>query len=104
MSGSGFGRPVVIYGVRSDGQLVWLRHNGPRNGDGLQVPGAWIGPDPVGTGWSELEAVFNGGEGAIYRIPVDGILKWFFHNGWQTGDGLDVPGAWSSSKDVGRGW
>lgn len=98
------GLPVFIYVVNPDGRLTWLRHNGAENGDGLATPGAWDGPRPVGRGWSEAEAVFGGGGNTIYLIGSNGLLKWYQHNGFNTGAGLEDPSAWLGGKDVGRGW
>jgi hypothetical protein len=44
------------------------------------------------------------GEGIIYAITQDGELRWYKHNGYMTGAGLETPGAWENAKDVGRGW
>ena len=97
-------RPVFIYVVKADGRLVWLRHNGAKFGDGLETPGAWDGPKDVGRGWGDLHHVFPGGNGIIYTIADDGILRWLKHNGFRTGAGLEDPTAWEGPKDVGRGW
>jgi hypothetical protein len=48
--------------------------------------------------------VFSRGDGIIYPIADDGILRWLKHNGFRTGAGLETPGAWEGPKDVGRGW
>jgi hypothetical protein len=69
----------------------------------LDVPGSWEGPKDVGRGW-DVKHVFSKCDGIIYAIGTDGILKWFRHNGFKTGAGLDVPGSWEGPKDVGRGW
>jgi hypothetical protein len=98
------GLPVFIYFVNPDGRLMWARHNGAENGDGLATPGAWVGPRPVGRGWSEAEAVFSGGGNSIYLIGSNGLLRWFRHNGFNTGAGLEDPSAWLGGNDVGRGW
>jgi hypothetical protein len=61
----------------------------------VEVPGAT--GQPFGGGPAPNPAF-------IYVIANDGILKWFRHNGFKTGAGLDVPGSWEGPKDVGRGW
>jgi hypothetical protein len=94
----------VIYTIADDGILRWYRHNGFRTGAGLETPGAWAGPKPVGRGWGGFNQVFSPGRGIIYGVAPDGILKWFKHNGFQTGAGLETAGAWTGPKDVGRGW
>jgi len=99
-----FGEPAFIYIVDPDGQLRWARHNGALRGDGLETAGAWVGPRPVGRGWGGLEAAFGGGGATIYAVGTDGVLKWFRHNGFNTGEGLESPSAWQGPKDVGRGW
>src|SRR4030095_1671664 len=97
--------PVFIYYVvNTDGTLMWARHNGAERGDGLQPPGAWGGPRPVGRGWNEMKTVFGGGGNSIYSIDGDGLLKWYQHNGFNTGAGLEDPSAWAGGNDVGRGW
>jgi hypothetical protein len=94
----------IIYTIADDGILRWYKHNGFRTGAGLETPGAWEGPKDVGRGWGEVLQVFSGGDGIIYTISDDGILRWLKHNGFRTGAGLATPGAWEGPKDVGRGW
>jgi hypothetical protein len=94
----------VIYGIGPDGIMKWFEHNEFNSGSGGNTPPAWNGPRDVGRGWTELEHVFPGGNGIIYTIAGDGILRWFRHVGFETGAGLDVTGAWVGPKDVGRGW
>jgi hypothetical protein len=105
---TGFGEvvptPTFIYATGADGILKWYRHNGSRNGAGLDVPGAWQGAKDVGTGWQNFKQVFPGGGDIIYAIANDGTLKWYEHKGFNSGDGLNVPGAWEGPKDVGTGW
>jgi hypothetical protein len=94
----------IIYGISTDGTLKWYKHRGSRDGDGTSTPGAWEGPKDVGTGWQNFKQVFSGCDGIIYAIAYDGRLKWYRHNGFRTGDGLNVAGAWDGPKDVGTGW
>ena len=94
----------VIYVVEPDGTLRWQRHLAFRTGQGLETPGSWSAPQPVGRGWSDYKIVFGGGNGILYVIANDGTLKWFRHNGYLTGAGLDTPGSWEGPKPVGRGW
>jgi hypothetical protein len=43
----------IIYGIRSDGKLMWYHHKGYK--DGAMV---WDGPIEVGKGWGEMRRVF----------------------------------------------
>jgi hypothetical protein len=96
--------PAFIYGIDADGRLQWYRHDGARTGLGFQTPGAWQGARPVGRGWNDVKRVFPGGGNIIYAITADGTLKWYQHNGFNTGLGLESASSWTSSKNVGRGW
>jgi hypothetical protein len=98
------GSPAFIYGISQDGSLKWFRHNGSPRGQKFDVPNAWEGPKTVGTGWQEPKQVFPGGGDIIYTIFNDGTLKWYKHNGYKTGEGLNVAGAWEGPKTVGTGW
>jgi hypothetical protein len=93
-----------IYNIDRDGLLRWYQHNGFSTGAGLEDPSAWAGRTDVGRGWGGLKHVFSGGDGIIYTIADDGILRWLKHNGFRTGAGLETPGAWEGPKNVGRGW
>ena len=94
----------IIYAIQDDGTLLWYRHNGFSKGDGIDVAGAWEGPKKVGKGWQNFKQVFSMGYGVIYAIQNDGALLWYRHNGFSSGDGLDVGGAWQGPKQVGNGW
>ncbi|GAB3591638.1 hypothetical protein GCM10027446_10210 [Angustibacter peucedani] len=94
----------VIYVVDQDGRLLWYRHHGVATGDGLDVPGSWSGPNPVGTGWDSARLLFSAGEGIIYAVMPDGVLRWYRHRGVADGSGLGTPGAWEGPVDVGTGW
>ena len=96
-------KPVFIYRVNADGRLLWARHDGAERGDALQTPGAWVGPRPVGEGWNDMKAVFGGGGNSLYGIDRGGLLKWYQHNGFNTGAGLEASSSWEGPKDVGRG-
>jgi hypothetical protein len=97
-------RPTFIYMVNADGRLLWARHDGAQRGDGANSLGAWVGPRPVGRGWDGMRTVFGGGGNSIYNIDRDGLLRWYQHNGFNTGAGLEDPSAWAGRTDVGRGW
>ncbi len=40
----------------------------------------------------------------LYSIASTGTLRWYRHNGAQTGAGLNTPGAWTGPTEVGSGW
>jgi hypothetical protein len=96
--------PAFIYGIDSQGHLQWYRHDGARTGIGFQTPGSWQGARNVGRGWEEVTHVFPGGGNIIYATTADGTLKWYQHNGFNTGSGLEDPKSWGASRNVGRGW
>jgi hypothetical protein len=96
--------PAFIYGIDADGRLQWYRHDGARTGIGFQTAGSWQGARPVGRGWGDVKRVFPGGGNIIYAITADGTLKWYQHNGFNTGLGLRSAASWANSKNVGRGW
>jgi hypothetical protein len=62
------------------------------------------GPRTVAAGWGGFKHVFSTGEGVIYAVGHDGTLKWFKHNGYLDGRGVETPGAWETPRDVGSGW
>ena len=102
---SGVGSPpTVLYSIASTGTLGWYRHNGAQTGAGLNAPGAWSGPTEVGSGWQNFKQVIPGGGNILYSIASTGTLRWYRHNGAQTGAGLNAPGAWSGPTEVGSGW
>ena len=96
----------VIYGVNTNGDLLWYNHLGHREGLGLKSPGAWSGPSGkvVGVGWSGFTSLFSRGDGVIYGIQPNGVLRWYRHVGHKTGAGLDVAQSWEGGIDVGWGW
>ena len=94
----------IIYGVNTNGDLLWYNHLGHRDGLGLNDAGSWLGPKPVGVGWGAFTTLFSSGNGVIYGIQPDGVLKWYRHLGYQTGDGLETAGSWEGGVDVGWGW
>ena len=94
----------IIYGVNSNGDLLWYNHLGHNDGLGLDDPGAWLGAKPVGVGWGSFTTLFSSGNGVIYGVQPDGVLRWYRHLGYQTGAGLEVAGSWQGGIDVGWGW
>jgi len=89
----------IIYAITNDGKLRWFRHVGYLRGEGLETPGAWIGPKEVGSGWSIYNHVFATSAGIIYGIDRDGKLMWYHHRGFKDGSM-----AWDGPKQVGTGW
>jgi hypothetical protein len=95
--------PLFIYGIKPDGRLTWYRHNGYLAGGGLESWGA--GPVEVGHGWGDALHAFAAEKGIIYAVAPNGELRWYRHNGYTTGGGLET---WepqdSDYKVVGSGW
>ena len=94
----------IIYGVNTKGDLLWYNHLGHSEGHGLKDAGSWLGPKPVGVGWGSFATLFSSGNGVIYGIQPDVVLKWYRHLGYQTGAGLETAGSWEGGVDVGWGW
>ena len=94
----------IIYGVNTNGDLLWYNHLGHSDGLGLNDAGSWLGAKPVGVGWGSFTTLFSSGNGVIYGIQPDGVLRWYRHLGYQTGAGLETAGSWEGGVDVGRGW
>jgi hypothetical protein len=89
----------IIYGIKSDGTLEWRKHRGFGSGTD-----EWEPTKTVGRGWDSFLEVFSAGDGVIYVIQPDGTLKWHRHLDYRRGGGLETPGAWANSRNVGRGW
>lgn len=89
----------VIYAITQEGVLQWYRHTGYQTG-----VDSWDGPNDVGRGWENFTQVFSTGDGIIYAINSTGKLFWFRHNGILSGTGLEIAGAWTGPKEIGRGW
>lgn len=94
----------IIYVITKDGKLRWYKHNGYLTGTGLGTPGAWEGPKEVGRGWNGFQQIVPAGAGVILAIQKDGNLRWYKHNGYLTGTGLETPGAWEGPTPIGSGW
>jgi Tachylectin len=100
----------IIYAIDRAGVLFWYRHDASSSGDGLETPGAWarggVGK-AVGESWGSVKSAFSPGGGLIYAVTTDDKLNWYRHRAFETGEGLDVPGAWDNRglpKEVGHGW
>ncbi len=94
----------IIYAITTDGKLRWYKHNGYLTGAGMATPGAWDGPKEVGRGWNGFRQIVPAGGGIILAIQNDGKLRWYKHNGYLSGAGMDTPGAWDGPTEVGTGW
>lgn len=99
----------ILYAITSDGTLKWFRHSGYLDGT-VNWSGpidAWprqptpgkLGKLRFSPNWANFKQVFSGGEGVMYTITNDGVLQWYLHTGYQTGDPV-----WEGPKDVGTGW
>jgi hypothetical protein len=88
----------VIYAVLENGDLQWHRHLGAFDG-----AAEWVSKRPeeriVGFGWSGLLKAFAAGDGVIYTIDQEGVLKRFVHKGYLTG-AVD----WEEGQIIGRGF
>jgi hypothetical protein len=91
----------VVYGiVLSDtsgqflaGDLYWNSFDGYMTGTGT-----FSGLQPVGTGWNSFSHVFAAGEGTIYGVRPDGVLRWYRHTGWTNG-----ASTWDEPRDLNTG-
>lgn len=88
----------VLYAVLANGDLQWHRHIGAHDGTD-----EWVQMTPenriVGTGWSGLRKVFSPGDGVIYIIDQDGVLKRLVHKGHLTGND-----SWGKTETIGQGF
>ena len=82
----------ILYAVNPDGNLRWHRHEGWRDGEE-----SWkvLNHDPRVTriwavvgegGWDAYVSVFSAGNGLIYAVTAQGELRWYRHEGWQSGE------------------
>jgi M6 family metalloprotease-like protein len=96
----------IIYAVTPEGELRWFRHRGYLHGGGLET---WEPQDSgfkvVGRGWQDVQHIVWGGQGIIYAVAADGTLRWYRHNGYESGGGLST---WepqdTGHRNVGIGW
>jgi len=95
----------VIYTIPADGNLRWFHHRGRMDGTVSWANGGIL--KNVGTGWSEPIKVFSGGDGVVYTITSDGILRWYRHNGrftgtfdWANNLGIQVGSGWGVFQHV----
>jgi len=83
--------PRSIYAIGEDGMLRWYRHNGYLTGGGAET---WepqdTGHKVVGTGFGDVRIAFGAGRGVIYTIAQDGVLRWYKHNGYVEGGGIET--------------
>lgn len=88
----------VIYIVKENGDLIWYKHLGYRDGSFTWDPKSGA---KVGNGWTNFYGAFSGGNGVIYLITNDGNLYWYKHAGFATGDAKWYGGM---SNKIGNGW
>jgi M6 family metalloprotease-like protein len=96
----------IIYAVTPTGELRWFRHRGYLRGGGLET---WepqdTGHKVVGRGWQDVRHVVWGGQGIIYAVATDGTLRWYKHNGYESGGDLST---WepqdTGHRIAGTGW
>jgi hypothetical protein len=88
----------VIYIIKTNGDLLWYKHLGYRDGSFTWDPASG---KKVGNGWTDFYSVFSGGNGVIYLIGNDGGLYWYKHAGFATGGPTWYGGR---SNKVGVGW
>jgi outer membrane protein assembly factor BamB len=86
----------VVYAIKPDGTLLWMRHQGSE----VPVPAAqWTSAKVVRSGWNRYVHVFAGAGGVLYAVEPDGRLVWWLHQGYRDGSAH-----WSAPSVVGRGW
>ncbi|WP_018349714.1 N,N-dimethylformamidase beta subunit family domain-containing protein [Longispora albida] len=84
------GTDGVIYGVRADGALVWLRHLDWRTG-GV----AWANSGDgrvIGEGWHQYVSIAGDSFGHIYGLRRDGTLCW---HRWDLSNAETGEGSWA---------
>ncbi|AKT38204.1 tachylectin-related carbohydrate-binding protein [Chondromyces crocatus] len=91
----------ILYCIRHDGRMHWLRHNGWQTGTFDWTPSDGSQRE-VGTGWQMYRHVFSGGHGVFYGVHADGRMQWYRHDGWLTGT-MDWT-AGDGGRNVGTGW
>lgn len=85
----------VLYLLRENGELVWYRHTGFKDGTK-----AWATPTLVHSGFGQFDAVEASSDGVLYcRKHEYDELYWYKHLGYQTG-----ANSWADFKHVGTGW
>jgi len=84
----------VMYGITSEGVLLWYHHRGYLTG----TPD-WEGPRNVGTGWQDFTRVFSTGEGVIYAMKPTGEVLWYKHVGYKDGSV-----SWQGPVEIAADW
>lgn len=99
----------VIYGVVTGnpddqfavGDLYWVSNKVENERLVLRTP------RKVGNGWDMFRFIATVGEGVIYGVNPDGGLRWYRHQGWESGSGewdaprdLETPVDWSQCSQV----
>lgn len=89
----------AIYGIKSNGDLMWYKHKDWQIGIANWVNGSGV---KVGSGWQNFKSVFATSNGTIYAVQPNGDLMWHRHDGWPTGSNSWANGG--SGVKVGNGW
>ena len=91
----------VIYGLQSDGALLWHRHEGWANGTATWANGGQ--PVTVGTGWQVFSQVLVDTTGQMLAFRPDGTCAWYQR---MTSSATTGAGSWAkgSGTIVGRGF
>lgn len=87
----------VVYGLRSDGGLIWRRIS---TETGVGTLSSVQASKPVGRGWNTFSGVFSTGEGVVYGVNPNGELVWYRH---KNNLARDEEPQWES-RVVGQGW
>ena len=94
----------VLYGINSNGDLLWYRHLNPTNGGAEWASGVGA---KIGSGWAMFTSVFGGDKGVLYGIKLGGDLLWYRHLNptsesaeWATGAGARIGSGWDSFTSV----
>ena len=88
----------VIYMVKKNGDLLWYKHVGYKDGSYTWDKNSGA---KVGSGWTNFYAAFSGGAGVIYLIGNNGDLFWYKHAGYATGTNKWFGG---NTNKIGNGW
>jgi hypothetical protein len=89
----GFGR---LYAVDGDGKLLWFQEIAVDEYTHRLIGG----PKTVGFGWQDFRDIFGTGyyrspdgtpqAGFVYALLPDGVLRQYFHGGWETGGDVNT--------------
>ncbi|MEU4677887.1 N,N-dimethylformamidase beta subunit family domain-containing protein [Micromonospora sp. NPDC023737] len=90
----------VIYGVRSDGSLIWYRHEGWATATTGWATGSGR---VIGAGFNQFVNVFGGLDGSLYGLRADGTIRRYRYvcSNLETGEGSWIGG---SGIQIGSGF